>query len=59
MLPISCVVNFYKRKHCNSCPGGVVTLVVSSPPVTEAIGAMGREIESCQGVHRKRRIGSM
>jgi hypothetical protein len=25
-------------------------LVVSSPPATEEIGAMGREIESCPGV---------
>jgi hypothetical protein len=27
-------------------------LVVSSPPVTEEIGAVGREFESRQGIHR-------
>jgi hypothetical protein len=34
-----------------SCPGGgVVYIVLSSPPANEEIGAMGREIESCQGI---------
>jgi hypothetical protein len=28
------------------CHGGMVNVVVSSPPATEEIGAMGREIES-------------
>jgi hypothetical protein len=32
-------------------PGGVVCLVVSSPPATEGdYGSMRREIESCQGI---------
>jgi hypothetical protein len=29
-------------------PGGVVNIMVLFPPATEAIGAMGREIESRQ-----------
>jgi hypothetical protein len=30
--------------------GGVVNLVASSPPITEDIRAMGREIESLQSI---------
>jgi hypothetical protein len=30
--------------------GGMVKVVVSSPPATEEIGAVSREIESCQGI---------
>jgi hypothetical protein len=33
-----------------SRPGGVVLWLCTSPPATEEIGAMGREIESPQGI---------
>jgi hypothetical protein len=32
------------------CPGGVICIAVSSPPVARRLELMGREIESCQGV---------
>jgi hypothetical protein len=36
------------RRNLDLCPGGVVYLVVSSPPATEETGAMGSEIKSRQ-----------
>jgi hypothetical protein len=43
MIPI----NF---KNHFSCPGGIYSLVLPSPPATVETGAMGREIESRQGI---------
>jgi hypothetical protein len=34
------------------CPDGGRGLMVSSPPATEETGAMGREIETRQGMYR-------